>query len=234
MRELMSTNLDDEYEVEQLIPVESDEKPGDPSHKTIEDLTEDLPEAASVQMRIAVCEAVIDDIIETAVDNADPEQPVDSEAIAAEVEPLVDTAITLHLVPRMVKDRIPALIAKHLRRRNPQYALITKAAYFLTDRMTSMEADDAAVVDEVLDTAPADTGTDITEEVVKPEVDIQVTDNLPDKVAEAMRYLAASRVNERKATALVSKRISGALLQDTLHKLRHHLPAEFKRKYKIS
>lgn len=236
MRELMVKNLDDEYELGQLMPVEDvHDKSDDSTRYEYEDMVDDLPEAASAEMRAAIFEAVLDEVIEDAIDTAEQEgnNELTSSEIEERVEPLVDTAVELYLVPPSAKRSLNKLIARRLRVRNPQYRLVEKAAHFLANAVTRME-DENTVVEEVLDTKPADVGADITNEVVKPEQsDVAVEVDIPEPAAETLRFLVASEVNRRKATALVSKRISGRMLQDTLHRLRHHLPPSFKRKFNV-
>ena len=56
---------------------------------------------------------------------------------------------------------------------------------------------------------------------------------MPSVVEKSMRLLAASTVNTRKATAMVSRNCSGVLLDETLNALKNHLPEKFKQKYRL-
>lgn len=343
MKAKMATTrkLDDEYEVQQLNPAYADTKEGSASHEKIKDLVKKVPEKDSVRMRMAIFEAIADDIIEEKIEENDGQ--VDVPQIEEEINPVVDKAIALYLVPPTAKKHIARLIATKLKRKDPLIALHAKAAHFLTDSVVKMEEDDC-IVSEVLDDKPADTGFDIKEETVEPSGtspttakwnrlfranrmcdqadidsgkildkplksdgydieeetpvrkgtspttqrwsnkwrfedtedtetaqpedtsvqpedttsedlkntidetdakvedvveseassgDVQVDAELPAPAEAAVRFLAASAVNHRKATALVSRKISGVMLVETLFQLRNCLPEKYKRKYGI-
>jgi hypothetical protein len=48
-----------------------------------------------------------------------------------------------------------------------------------------------------------------------------------------MKFYVASNINQRKATALLSKKFTGAVLQHTLMTVRNCLPENFKKKYGV-
>lgn len=231
MRNVMTKTLGDEYETTQLNPAYADSEDGKASHEKIKKLVGDIPEQSSLKMRMAVLEAVIDEVIEDVV--AVNDGVVSEERIQEEISPVIEKAMVLHLVPSSIKQRIPYLIAAHLKRYDPKIALQEKAARFLTGSMIKMSEEDT-VVSEVLDDKAADTGYDITEEVVEHKGDsISVDGSVPTVVEDSMRFLAASTVNQRKATVLVSRYVSGPILEDTLNKLKNHLPESFKKKYNL-
>lgn len=294
-------HLDDEYETKQLNPKYSDASKDKASSERIEELTKKLPEKDSIKLRTATCEAVVDDIIETFIEENDGK--VNVKTIEDEIEPVVEKAIALHIIPSSFKTKIPHLIAKYLRKRDPLVALHAKTAHYLADAVTQMKEEDT-IVSEVLDDKPADTGFDIQEETVEPKSpsqpvdlwhpkkrskmeaedasdsddsgkgsgeesgsegdsqssvseeggsdtdsstegtsqsndeergkdDVEVDADLPQPVEDSMRFLTASAVNHRKATALVSRKIGGVLLVNTLYQLRHILPDYYKKKYRI-
>jgi len=231
----VTRNLDDDYELSQLNPVYSKTKEGEASQKEAKELLDKLPEKEAMKLRIAVFEAVVDDVVDDIVEEkTEAGEGVTEEDVNKEVDPLIEKATTLHLIPSSVRNRIPKIIARHLRSHNPMFELLDKTAHYVTAAMTTMEEDDT-VVSEVLDEKPADTGVDITEETA-----VHTGDNAQDEsnavptvVTDAVKFLATSTVNHRKATALVSKRFAGVLLERTLYELRHHLPQKFVKKYNL-
>lgn len=292
--------LDDEYETTQLNPKYADpkgpKKDKESSAENIEKLVDKIPEKDQLRLRIATCEAIVDDIIANNIEQNDGN--ADVEVIEEEIKPVVEKAVALHIVPRQMMDKIRPMIAKHLRLRDPMVALHAKVAHYLTDSVIRMEEEDC-VISEVLDDKPADTGFDIQEETVtptKPSVDswkprkkwsmeedekkeeddkkndeekkddessssddndesskdddkeekdtkeektddkedVKVDADLPKQVEDSMRFLAASAVNHRKATALVSRKIGGVMLVNCLYALRNCLPESYKRKYRMN
>lgn len=228
MKNFMVKKIHDEYEASQLNPIYSKNKEEE-SFEQIEDLTDKLPEQAALKLRIASLEAVADQIIEDAIEEQGEE--LDTTALSEELETLFAKGADLHLVPRMARRRINELIANHLRRIDPRITLMEKAAHFSTAALVRMEEEDT-VVEKVLDTDPADTGFDITEEVVErndPEIEVDAA--TPAPVEATLRYHAASTVNHRKSTAIVTRKIAASFMNDTLYRLRNHLPERFKKKY---
>lgn len=238
--------LDDEYEVSQLNPVYSKTKEGEASQEQVEKMLDKLPEKESLKARIAIFEAVVDDVIDEVIEEKE-EGVATSGDVYAEVEPVVEKAIALHIVPAGVKRNIQQLIANKLKQHSALIDLHEKAAHFLAASMTELPEDEC-VVEEVLDEKPFKGGveTEDPEQVCVPEGDneqeakdhatptVNTDDTMPKPVDEALKFLSASSVAHRKATALVSKRISGVMLSQTLKALRHHLPAKFKAKYGIN
>ena len=228
---IASKTLSDDYEADQLNPAWTKTADGKASHEKIKDVLKAMPEESSLRMRVAICEAVVDEVLEDMIDESDGE--VNSEELMAAISPIVDKAVTLHLVPASLKNRVPHLVAKHLKRVDPRMALLQKAAFAVTDAMVTM-SDDDTVVSEVLDDAPADTGFDIQEEVVEPSGDsVNIEGTVPTVVEQSMRMLAVSAVNTRKATALVSRTCAGVMLDETLSNLKNHLPEKFNAKYRL-
>lgn len=366
MDNIVTRQLDDEYELSQLNPVYSDSKKDKVEVKAQATNMRALPEVVNMKFRKAVFEAIVDDLVETKVDqieeqqlaqdpNSDTAPVVDAREVEAEVMPVVDKAIAMHKVPSSIRNKIPAMIAKHLRVRNPYYGLLSKVARFATDEVVSVKEEVATtdldtkpadigtnvagetpvtpsgdsaqdenaatpyidapksneafakwllggasgdpfaapednneevrdengevilpaskpepVVDgplgdpadecnrvsmrahrrawfmeeavgndtvgtEQTDNKPADTGTNIEEEVVKlDDCTCQNTENsVPTVQSDALKYLAASCVNQRKATALVSRKLTGVMTSQALADLRNCLPAWYKKKYNL-
>lgn len=257
-KSVMVRKLDDEYEINQLVPIYSKndgrKKDTDPSQEQIEKLDDKLPATAATKMRMAILEAIVDQVVQDEVaDAVEKGEYPDEDQIQDKVAPIVEGAEAIHMIPPFPQRRLNELIAKHLRVHDPLYSLVDKAAHFCAGAMSSV-MEDAVTASELTpqdldtvpadieksdeyggpDTSPADTGVNINVEVVKPEdSEITVDEDVPEKQATAMRYLTASAINHRKATAIMSHRISGALLADTLYQLRYRLPESFKRKYRL-
>ena len=181
MDNIVTRQLDDEYELAQLNPVYSQTAEGQAEAQTQSKKLDEMPETANMKFRKAVFEAIVDDLVETKIEQIEDqqlaqnpntdEQPiaVDAKEVESEVAPVVEKAIAMHKVPSSMRNKISAMIAKHLRTRNPYYGLLSKVARFAADEVVSVQ-EDTATAD--LDTAPADTGVNIaTEEPVVPTGD---------------------------------------------------------------
>lgn len=306
LRTVMTREISDEYELEQLVPVYSKNdgrrKDIEPSQDQTEKLTDKLSASAELKLRCAVFEAIIDEIVEDKIEEAVEENNYpDTHEIEQEVQPVVEAAETLRLIPRFPKNRLQAIVASHLKyATSPMYHLASKSAHFCAGVMADIDKEDLTagevvaegnttegeiredndfgvdenkLVDEPQDlvndanqfndgsesfrfksifetdntdnevieddqvTTPPDP---ISEEVVEMEPgeggdeDVTVDPVLPESAAMAVRYLAASAINHRKATAIMSRRVSGRILRELLHELRYRLPKNFCRKYGIS
>ena len=181
MDNIVTRQLDDEYELAQLNPVYSQTADGQAEAQSQSKKLDEMPETVNMKFRKAVFEAIVDDLVETKIEQIEEqqlaqnpntdEQPivVDAKEVEAEVAPVVDKAIAMHKVPSSMRNKIPAMIAKHLRTRNPYYGLLSKVARFAAEEVVSVQ-EDTATAD--LDTKPADTGVNIaTEEPVVPTGD---------------------------------------------------------------
>lgn len=139
MRKFLSNEICDEYEAEQLNPVYTETTEGDASHEEIIKVVGSMPEESCMRARIATFEAIVDEVIEQAV-SPDIENPaehvVTTTDVAEVVDPIVDKAVALHIVPPAIKKRIPSLIAKHLKIKDPRTALLAKVAHFVMEAET--------------------------------------------------------------------------------------------------
>jgi hypothetical protein len=256
MRNVVMTELADEYEINQLVPVETKEKT-ESSQNGIEDAVEKLPEATALVARMAAMEAIVDTIIEDTIEEAEEKgETVTSQDLEEVVAPTVDTAVQLRHIPSSMKKRIPTIIARHLKVRNPQYSLVAKTAKYVANYMTDVSEETAIKVADETPEAPmeaVETGAPINptvdgsvdseveqrEPIAEPielvnEEEIKVTvPDVKEEVANAMKFYVASNINQRKATALLSKKFTGAVLQHTLMTVRNCLPENFKKKYGV-
>lgn len=74
---------------------------------------------------------------------------------------------------------------------------------------------------------------DLTDAKVIGVKKVSVDSGIDTKTAAELKWLASSAVSHRKATSAVSKKLSGILVNRMLHELRYHLPASFKKKYRV-
>ena len=175
MAKTVVRQLDDEYELGQLNPVYSGR---DPEVAQIEKEISTTSEGAAMRMRTAVLEAVVDDLIETKIEQAEQVKEAAAETgdvappSPAEVEeavaPVVDTAVALKLVPASLKARVRPMIAAHLRKHNPYYTLLSKAAKFVANELVDIKEEDTVIEEQkVIDMTPADEGVDINNDSVE-------------------------------------------------------------------
>lgn len=179
MRKYLSTRLCDDYTVTQMSPAEPTQE-GEGEHETVVEQINALPEQECAKMRIAVFEAVIDEVIEDALET---EQVEDREqAVADAVAPIVDKAVVLHIVPGTIRAHVNKLIAKHLRTIDPRKALLAKAAHFVMEAETevdekiceNIEVDQSKVVQpEVEEVVESAVSTEIDNSEVKPTMIIR-------------------------------------------------------------
>lgn len=137
MRKNLSTDLVDDYEASQLNPVYQGTEEGEATHRQITEQLDKMSEVASMRIRMATFEAIVDELIEDAVD-ASEETPREAEITEA-IAPVVDKAVAMYLVPATIRKRIPTLIAKHLRRRDERKRLLAKVAHFVMEAQTEVD-----------------------------------------------------------------------------------------------
>lgn len=249
-KDLINRRLEDDYEASQLNPkyVSNTSDVG----KEVTKLIGHLPEKVALEMRVATFDTIMEDVIEQVIEEKTEEYnntegtvnttPSESE-IKEKVEPIVEQAIALHKVPSSIRSHLSYLIAKQLKRHNPYITLLSKVAHNVANAMVTMEEsntvvanieEDCPVVDDALDTKAADTGVNIETEKVEYSGDsAQVEREVPNTIQESMKYLAVSAVNHRKATAILSHRLTGVMLHDMLYSLRNQLPEKYKAKYNL-
>lgn len=257
----MVRHLEDDYETEQLNPVYTkNKKTGDDqySQEDIAKAAEHIQEGSSLRLRVSFMEAVIDQVVEDAIDE-DPN--VTTEEIHEEVDPIIDKAVDLALIPSQVRKMVGTAINRHRKRRDPRMVFLEKCATFMTQSMTRMEEEQTTIDDETLDDSEtmetdtiteeikddlspetehpnetsdavvtSDTTEEIKEEEVKPE-DVEVEAPLPVPAEASMKFLVSSTVNARKAKAMVIRNIAGTMSGYMFNELKYCLPEKFRRKY---
>lgn len=192
MRKFLSTEICDEYEAEQLNPVYTETTEGDASHEEIIKVVGSMPEESCMRARIATFEAIVDEVIEQAV-SPDIENPaehvVTTTDVAEVVDPIVDKAIALHIVPPAIKKRIPSLIAKHLKTKDPRTALLAKVAHFVMEAETDCPestSENIVVPTEAPEAAPVEAPV---EDTVEAPVETPVEDTPAEEAPAAMRSI---------------------------------------------
>lgn len=192
MRKFLSTEICDEYEAEQLNPVYTETTEGDASHEEIIKVVGSMPEESCMRARIATFEGIIDEVIEQAV-SPDIENPaehvVTTTDVAEVVDPIVDKAVALHIVPPAIKKRIPSLIAKHLKTKDPRTALLAKVAHFVMEAETDCPdstSENIVVPTEAPEAAPVEAPV---EDTVEAPVETPVEDTPAEEAPAAMRSI---------------------------------------------
>ena len=194
MRKFLSNELCDEYEAEQLNPVYTETSEGDASHEEIIKVVGSMPEESCMRARIATFEGIIDEVIEQAV-SPDIENPaehvVTTTEVAEVVDPIVDKAVALHIVPPAIKKRIPALIAKHLKTKDPRTALLAKVAHFVMEAETDCpeSTSENIVVPTEAPEAPVEDTVETVEAPVEAPVETPVEDTPAEEAPAAMRSI---------------------------------------------
>lgn len=177
--------VEDDYSADEMTPEEEVETPveGDAAPEEDTPAEPEVSEATAMKARMALMEAIVDQVVEDEIDEAkDPDtkevdddedkdddkeddeddddasegtSDVDTEKVEETVNNVVDKAVALHFIPSSFKKRIPGIIARHLKVRDPKGQLYAKAALFFTAAMAddSITADgEKDTVAEVLDT----------------------------------------------------------------------------------
>lgn len=205
MRKFLSTEICDEYEAEQLNPVYTETTEGDASHEKIIKVVGSMPEESCMRARIATFEAIVDEVIEQAV-SPEIENPaehvVTTTEVAEVVDPIVDKAIALHIVPAAIKKRIPSLIAKHLKTKDPRTALLAKVAHFVMEAETDCPesiSENIVVPTEAPEAAPVEAPVEVpAEETPVEDAEAPVTMRSVRDIYNAWR---AGKITEKQMEA---------------------------------
>lgn len=215
MRKFLSNELCDEYEAEQLNPVYTETSEGDASHEEIIKVVGSMPEESCMRARIATFEAIVDEVIEQAV-SPDIENPaehvVTTTEVAEVVDPIVDKAVALHIVPPAIKKRIPSLIAKHLKTKDPRTALLAKVAHFVMEAETDCPestSENIVVPTEAPEAAPVE---DTVEAPVETPVETPVEETpAEDAVAPAAMRSVRDIYNAWRAGKITEKQMEAEI-----------------------
>jgi hypothetical protein len=122
-----------------------------------------MPEKECMKARIAVFEAIVDEVAEDAIDEkeAESDEPVTENDVEEVVEPIVDKAVALAIVPGSIRRRVANLIHRKVVTHKTRASLLAKAAHMVAEAVT--ETDYNAGADDI-DT-PIDETVDIQGEI---------------------------------------------------------------------
>lgn len=186
---LLNRKLEDEYEAHQLNPGRSDATKDKASHEKILDMIKKIPEVDSVKQRMAAMEAIVDELAESKIeDDLDEGLGIDEKRVEAVVEPVVEKAIELCLIPSTFRTRAKLIVHNKMRKTDRSMRLLSKVACSVAGSMVTMKDD--CVISDVLDDTPADIGTDINIDVIQYEGDsAQEGGNVPTtKMKKSWRF----------------------------------------------
>ena len=127
------------------------------------DVIDAMPEKECMKARIAVFEAIVDEVAEDAIDEkeAESDEPVTENDVEEVVEPIVDKAVALAIVPGSIRRRVANLIHRKVVTHKTRASLLAKAAHMVAEAVT--ETDYNAGADDI-DT-PIDETVDIQGEI---------------------------------------------------------------------
>src|SRR5574344_2146967 len=105
------------------------------------DIVNALPEKECMKARIAVFEAIVDEVVEDTIDEKEVESdaPVTENAIEEVVEPIVDKAVALGIVPSSVQRKVSNLVHAKLISRKTRASLLAKAAHMVAEAVTETD-----------------------------------------------------------------------------------------------
>src|SRR5574344_9164 len=105
------------------------------------DIVNALPEKECMKARIAVFEAIVDEVVEDTIDEKEVESdaPVTENEIEEVVEPIVDKAVALGIVPSSVQRKVSNLVHAKLISRKTRASLLAKAAHMVAEAVTETD-----------------------------------------------------------------------------------------------
>lgn len=105
------------------------------------DVVDALPEKECMKARIAVFEAIIDEVAEDTIDEKEAESnaPVTENEVEEAVEPIVDKAVALGIVPSSVRNKVSKLIHSKFVTTKTRASLLAKAAHMVAEAVTETD-----------------------------------------------------------------------------------------------
>lgn len=105
------------------------------------DIVDALPEKECMKARIAVFEAIIDEVAEDTIEEKEAESnaPVTENEVEEAVEPIVDKAVALGIVPSSVRNRVSKLIHSKFVTTKTRASLLAKAAHMVAEAVTETD-----------------------------------------------------------------------------------------------
>lgn len=114
-------------------------------------VVENVPMEQTMRARVAVFEAILDEVVEDAVENPEPgEAPLTQEEATDLVTDVTDKAIEYDIVPPTARARASAIIKRHFAHYDPRVKLLSKAARFVADELTEVN-DNAVELSPIVD-----------------------------------------------------------------------------------
>ena len=112
---------------------------------TSTDTIDTLPEKECMKARIATFQAIMEEVVKDAADNADPNaSPAQvADEVYKTADEVTDKAVALHLVPSSMHRIIHKLVAYTLKPRNNRAALYARAAHLCAEAVTTNSDDPA-------------------------------------------------------------------------------------------
>lgn len=105
------------------------------------DIVDSLPEKECLKARIAVFEAIIDEVAEDTIDEKEAESnaPVTENEVEEAVEPIVEKAVALGIVPSSVRRNVYNLIHSKFVTSKTRASLLAKAAHMVAEAVTETD-----------------------------------------------------------------------------------------------
>lgn len=105
------------------------------------DIVDSLPEKECLKARIAVFEAIVDEVAEDTIDEkeAESDAPVTENEVEEVVEPIVDKAVALGIVPSSVRRNVYNLIHSKFVTSKTRASLLAKAAHMVAEAVTETD-----------------------------------------------------------------------------------------------
>lgn len=127
------------------------------------DVIDSMPEKQCMKARIKVFEAIIDEVAEDTIDEKEAESndPVTVSDVEEVVEPIVDKAVALAIVPNSVRRTVSSLIHDKVVSHKTRASLLAKAAHMVAEAVTDTDYNAGA---DGIDT-PIDNTVDIGGEI---------------------------------------------------------------------
>lgn len=105
------------------------------------DVIDSMPEKQCMKARIKVFEAIIDEVAEDTIDEKEAESndPVTVSDVEEVVEPIVDKAVALAIVPNSVRRTVSSLIRDKVVSHKTRSSLLAKAAHMVAEAVTDTD-----------------------------------------------------------------------------------------------
>ena len=105
------------------------------------DVIDSMPEKQCMKARIKVFEAIIDEVAEDTIDEKEAESndPATVSDVEEVVEPIVDKAVALAIVPNSVRRTVSSLIHNKVVSHKTRSSLLAKAAHMVAEAVTDTD-----------------------------------------------------------------------------------------------